>query len=214
MATADGTRAVICQQCRILLDTEYEIVDGAPACDSCAPALKAELRKRQAAAMQLPGGWWTRAGLFGAGAAFAGSAIYACLILATGFEPTFLVIAVGAAVGIALRAGASHKGGLPLQGISVALVYLSMLLAYAVVAAMAAAAGNLGGLTPEIAEFRSQFGDGLGLLAFAISRPFMSGPVGLISLVLGFFAAWRLCAEGQAGAAGGIVDRLANISKD
>lgn len=198
----------------MLLDTEYETVDGAPACDSCAPALKAELRKRQSAALQLPGGWWTRAVLFGAGAAFAGTAIYACLILASGFEPTFLVIAVGAAVGVALRAGAGNKGGVPLQAISVGLVYMSIVLAYAVVAAMASVAGNLGGLTPEIAEFRSQFGDGPGMFAFAVSWPFLSGPVGLISLVLGFFAAWRLCAESQAGAVGGIVERLANISKD
>ncbi|MEP7363664.1 MAG: hypothetical protein ABI972_10445 [Acidobacteriota bacterium] len=199
----------------MLLDTEFEYVDGGPACENCAPGLKAEVRKRQAEGLKLPGGWWTRAILFGAGAAITGSIIYAMIILATGFEATFLVLAIGAAVGIAARAGAGNKGGVPLQLIAVGLVYLSLFIAYAVVAAFALGAGDLGGLTAQMQEFRSEFGDGPGALAFAVSRPFLSGPVGLISLVLGFFAAWRFCSEGEAGRAGqGIWQKLADSSKD
>ena len=215
MDTAQGKKGRICQKCRMLLDTEFELVDGQPACETCAPGLKAELRRQQTAGMKLPGGWWTRSVLFGGGAALASAFIYAMIILATGFEPTFLALAVGAAIGVASRAGAGHKGGTPLQAASIVLVYLSMVLAYMVVALYASAAGNLGGLAGEITEFRTQFGDGFGVFAFAVSRPFMSGPIGLISLVLGLFAAWQFCSEGQVGAsAQGILQRLANSSKD
>ena len=215
MGSTEGKQGVICQKCRVLLDSEFEHVDGQPACDNCAPGLKAEFRARQAASLQLPGGWWTRSILYGGGTSIACALIYAVIVLATGFEPAILAIAIGAAVGMSSRAGAGGMGGVPLQSVAVALVFAAMVSAYAIVAALASSAGALSGLTGEIEGFRSQFGGGAGLFAFAVSRPFMSGAVGLISLVLGFFAAWRFCAGGRAGAAGqDLWQQLANSSKD
>lgn len=184
----------------MLLDTGFESVDGMPACDACAPGLREELRRRQAESLTLPGGWWTRAGLFGGGAALAAAVLYALILIGTGLEPTILALGIGAICGIAARAGAGNKGGLPLQFLAVALTYASMFTAYLLVVLLSNGA--------------QREGEPVDLL-YAISRPFTSGPIGLICLVLGFYLAWRFCAEGKAGeSAQQLWQRLADSSRD
>ncbi|MBK7928791.1 MAG: hypothetical protein IPJ98_15235 [Bryobacterales bacterium] len=200
MASSETTAAPACQRCRILLDARFDIIDGQPACDDCAPGLREELRRRQAESLSLPGGWWTRAALFGSGAALAGALVYALIFIGTGLEPTPLALAIGALCGIAARAGAGNKGGLPLQFLAVGLTYFGMFSAYALVA-----------LFTNGAQHEGQPRD----LFYAITQPFVAGPIGLICLVVGFFLAWRFCAEGKAGeSAQQLWQRLADSSRD
>jgi len=184
----------------MLLDTGFETVDGMPACDVCAPGLREELRRRQAESLTLPGGWCGRAALFGGGAALGVAVLYALILISTGLEPTILAVGIGAICGIAARAGAGNKGGVPLQFLAVGLTYAGMFTAYLLIVLLSPGA--------------QREGESVDLL-YAITRPFTSGPIGLISLVLGFFLAWRFCTEGKAGEpAQQLWQRLADSSRD
>jgi hypothetical protein len=71
-----------------------------------------------------------RAFKYGSLAALAGSVVWGTIIHVTGYELGLIAIAIGYAVGIAVRKGSSGRGGRKFQILAVALTYLSITSSY------------------------------------------------------------------------------------
>jgi hypothetical protein len=71
-----------------------------------------------------------RAALYGAGAALAGSVLYAAVAILLNLEIGIIAIVVGVMVGKAVRAGSKGLGGRPQQILAVALTYFAITTSY------------------------------------------------------------------------------------
>jgi len=71
-----------------------------------------------------------RAALYGAGAALAGSILYAAVAILLNLEIGIIAIVVGVMVGKAVRAGSKGLGGRPQQILAVALTYFAITASY------------------------------------------------------------------------------------
>lgn len=123
-ATNGEAASVVCKACGSTIRREYWHVNGDPACGLCADAARRDGAARPSAIVTL------RAALFGLGAAIVGAIIYYAVIAITDFEIGIVAILTGFIVGWALHRGAGGRGSRPLQLLGVALVYLSIALAY------------------------------------------------------------------------------------
>jgi hypothetical protein len=211
--TTDAPAGLHCGHCRAAIETSYFDVDGAVTCRGCK---EAQARDR---AMRHPGRF-VRAALYGSGAAVLGSLLYYAVSALTGYELGIIGIAVGFAVGVAVKKASRGRGGWAYQGLAVALTYLAIVSTYApaLVGALMAREGAKepsaqvapGGAPapapapPPGAGVAADappptFADalvGLGaLLALLLALPFLAGLENVIGLaIIGFslFEAWKL----------------------
>jgi hypothetical protein len=112
-----------CHFCSSPLASEYYRVRGQAACASCA----ASARSGQAAGPESSA--FTRALLFGAGAAVVGLIGYAAFTIATHLYVGYVALGVGYIVARAMKAGSGGLGGRPYQIAAVILTYLAIALA-------------------------------------------------------------------------------------
>jgi hypothetical protein len=112
-----------CHFCNSPLATEYYRVRGQAACASCAAAA----RSGQAAGSDSSA--FTRALLFGIGAAIVGLVGYAAFTITTHLYVGYIALGVGYIVARAMKAGSGGLGGRPYQIAAVVLTYLAIALA-------------------------------------------------------------------------------------
>jgi hypothetical protein len=155
-----------------------------------------------------------KAAVYGGGAALAGSALYATVAIATGYEIGLIAIAVGWMVGRAIRHGSGGLGGRPQQILAVALTYFSITSGYIPVyihqwskappaSQASTAADQKAGSEAVSGEPLSPAAAILFLLLLAAAAPFLSlgsglsGVIGLVIVYIGLSQAWRLTGRGE-----------------
>ena len=112
-----------CGLCGTPLASEYYRVHGQTACASCASAAQNGQANGQSNTA------FTRALLFGIGAATVGLAGYAAFTIATSFYIGYVALGVGYIVARAMKFGSGGLGGRPFQIVAVILTYLAIALA-------------------------------------------------------------------------------------
>ena len=164
------------------LASEYYRVHGQTACASCASAAQNGQANGQSNTA------FTRALLFGIGAAIIGLAGYAAFTIATSFYIGYVALGVGYIVARAMKFGSGGLGGRPFQIVAVILTYLAIALAEIPIA---------------LWQVRAQIPSGrmlvvvIRLLPIGLTSPIreMRDPIhGLINLVIlfvGLRIAWR-----------------------
>jgi hypothetical protein len=111
-----------CQYCQQPIAGNYYRVNGAIACSSCAETSRTELAKDSHAT-------YTRALLYGIGAAVAGMVLYATFEIATGIIIGYVSLAVGWMVAKAMMQGSKGVGGPRYQVAAALLTYAAVSLA-------------------------------------------------------------------------------------
>ena len=171
-----------CGLCGTPLASEYYRVHGRTACAGCASAAQngeANGQKNTA---------FTRALLFGIGAAIIGLAGYAAFTIATSFYIGYVALGVGYIVARAMKFGSGGRGGRPFQIVAVILTYLAIALAEIPIALWEVRAHLPSGRMLAVA---------IRLLPIGLTSPIreMRDPIhGLINLVIlyvGLQIAWR-----------------------
>jgi hypothetical protein len=112
-----------CHFCSSPLATEYYRVRGQAACASCVAAA------RGGQAVGSDSGAFSRALLFGVGAAVVGLIGYAAFTITTHLYVGYVALGVGYIVAWAMKAGSGGLGGRPYQIAAVVLTYLAIALA-------------------------------------------------------------------------------------
>jgi hypothetical protein len=204
---AEPDAAKTCAACKQLILGEHYQVQNHVICPQC--AAKSQAGKQ--AQKPIP---WVRLVIYGAGAALAGSILYA-IPLAMGFQIGIVALAVGWMVGKAIRNGGYGVGGRPQQILAVTLTYFAISTSFVPatlfitvkhVVAKKAAAKNPSAqpAAPTEAKPAKPLSPGkaiVGLVVLVTISPFLelgSSPVGgLISLFIIFIGlqrAWALTA--------------------
>jgi hypothetical protein len=207
--TSHPDKCTLCQQ---PIATNYYRINGNMACEPCTSQAKPNLPTDSHAA-------YSRAILYGIGAAIVGMIVYALFEIATGIIIGYLAIGVGYLVGKAMKRGSNGRGGRRYQIAAALLTYASVSLAAIPVAihsfknhkpAQTAPAPsnatsqqfpfpNQPASAPE--PKRQPVNIGMALLTLAglgLASPFLEladgvgGIIGLFILFLGIRAAWSL----------------------
>jgi hypothetical protein len=118
-ATAEDA-APSCALCKRPLGSSYFTVNAAITCEDCHHLIATQVKESRGARA------FFRAAAFGAGAAVAGSIAWYAVARITGMEIGLLAIAVGWAVGKAVRKGARGPGAKRYQALAMLLTYLSI----------------------------------------------------------------------------------------
>jgi len=118
--TPSGTQ---CGACKQPIEKTYFHAQGVTVCEGCAERIQTGQQAPPAISL-------ARAALYGAGAALAGSILYAAVSIITGFEIGLIAILVGFMVGKAVRHGSNDRGGRPQQILAVVLTYFAITTSY------------------------------------------------------------------------------------
>jgi hypothetical protein len=203
-----------CTLCKHPITDSYYRINDKMACEPCATLAKPALPADSHAA-------FTRAILYGIGAAIVGMIAYALFEIATGIIIGYLAIGVGYLVGKAMKRGSNNRGGRRYQIAAALLTYISVSMAAVPVAlyqyskhhAPPSAPSRTATSQTNAAAPRPvpQSSDSskvvrnlgillVGLLGIGLSSPFVEltngvgGFIGLFILFLGIRAAWSLTA--------------------
>jgi hypothetical protein len=209
-----------CTLCLQPIAASYYRINGRMACWPCASQAKSTIPADSHAA-------FTRAVLFGIGAAILGMILYALFEIATGIIIGYLAIGVGYLVGKAMKRGSNNRGGRRYQIVAALLTYASVSLAAIPVAihgyknhkpahtatAPSNATGNqfpFLGETATTPDPKPQpASPAMALLTLAglgLASPFLEladgarSIIGLFILFLGIRAAWSLTADTDSSA--------------
>src|SRR5437868_4872092 len=109
-----------CAICKRLLGSTYFTINGSIACEDCHHLVSSQVKESKGARAFL------RAAGFGVAAAIGGSVAWYAVAKITGMEIGLLAIAVGYAVGKAVRHGARGPGARRYQALAMLLTYLSI----------------------------------------------------------------------------------------
>jgi hypothetical protein len=211
LGTAGGDH---CQFCHQPIGLTYYRANDAMTCPACAESMRGELAKDTHAA-------FTRALIFGIGAAILGLVLYATFAIVTGIVIGYASLAVGWIIGKAMITGSKGIGGRRYQVVAVLLTYAAVSMAAIPVMIdyarkhprqlqtqqqKAAPVDNDNLDAPAAQQTGSQsspaFGIALAKLAlWGLASPFlelfgdpMGGLIGLVILFVGMRFAWRFTA--------------------
>jgi len=206
--TTESPASKSCAACKQLISGTYYQVQNRVICPECA----AKIQAGRQAQRPVP---WVRFVIFGAGAALAGSILYA-IPLALGFQIGIVALAVGWMVGKAIRAGSYGAGGRRQQILAVVLTYFAISTSFFPAALFIRAKRSIepkSAVTKQAAPpvhdqvttTRETMSTGkavAGLLVFAIIFPFLelkespaSGLISLFILFIGLQRAWAMTAR-------------------
>lgn len=197
----EGT--ALCVACHTPITGQYFHAQGQVVCPMCADRIQSGQQKAPAASL------W-RAALYGAGAALAGSIIYASVALLFKLEIGLIAILIGFMVGKAVRHGSRGLGGRPQQILAVVLTYFAITTSYIPVFIAAqinkpAAQAQQQKSAEPVAQEKPRMGLGmiLVMLVFlAAAAPFfgltsISGLIGLFIIFIGLQRAWHMTGRGE-----------------
>jgi hypothetical protein len=170
-ATATGGKT--CAVCRKPIEDTYFEAVGSILCASCAARFAAN-----------SGGWpaLSRAALWGAGAALAGTVVWYLIATLLHIELAIIAIAIGYAVGLAVRRGARGVGGWKYQALAMFLTYASIVSSYVPT------------IIRQLSELSAERGP-LTVFGLAFQAPFLGGAnnlIGLVIIAIGLYEAWKL----------------------
>lgn len=203
-----------CVACNTPIEGQYFALNGHTLCPACADMQRPQLAEPSSRD-------YLRAGLYGAGAALAGTTLYFAILALSGYEIGLIAVAVGWLVGKAVQKGARGIGGRKLQIMAVVLTYFSIAGSYMPLIIKYAIENRPGQqqqqqtksqtTTPapsdrstkapvvETAAPAMSVGDfAAGLLmlfGYCLILPFMQGLssiIGLFIIFIGLFEAWKL----------------------
>ena len=166
---------VACRACQGVIPDEYYAVNGQVLCRTCADGLRQRAGGPALGVTQIG-----QAIGFGLGAAIAGTAVYAGVMILANSEWALISIAIGWLVGMAVRKGSGNRGGWQYQVLAAFLTYTSICAAYAAVAWY-----SIGSPSPE------QIGR-IALLMYTL--PFLGGfenVIGWLIIGFGMWQAWQ-----------------------
>lgn len=202
IVTAEPPESQACEACKQLIIGEHYQVNNHVICPQCAARVQAGKQAKK----PLP---WVRFVIFGAGAAVAGSILYA-IPLAMGFQIGIVALVVGYMVGKAIRHASYGTGGRAQQVLAVALTY------FAISASIVPALVFIGvkrGITEQSAPKKSLVAQpakaipslgkmAAGIAVLVVISPFLelksspvSGLISLFILFIGLQRAWVLTAR-------------------
>jgi hypothetical protein len=219
-AEFDQTPSVACAQCKTPLESSYYDVNGQTVCERCRYAIEAALTTGSSS------GRVFRAIGAGVGAAIAGAILYYAVAAISGYEIGLIAIAVGYAVGVAVRWGSGGRGGRGYQVLAVALTYMAIVSTYippivqglierseseqSEQAASADNAATAATSQPSSSLSAPRSGPPAGalglvtmiaiLLAIAAVAPFLQGfenIIGIVIIAIGLWEAWKLTARAE-----------------
>ena len=203
-----GGRSVACGFCKKPVLTEYHQVNQMTACGACRQMVEASLAQRPGAA-----GFLKALGA-GIGAAAAGALVWFLIVKIAHMELGIIAIAVGFAVGCAVRWGTGGRGGKLYQLLAVVLTYLSIVSSYMPVIAdglvqdfrqndsgvtQAAQGGEVAPSAPRshapqtVSQIPLQMW--VLILALACATPFLAGAsnfMGWIIIGIALYQAWKI----------------------
>ena len=179
-----------CERCQQPLTGRFFRLNGQPLCEPCANMAFSASPDGASAA-------FSKAILFGIGAAIVGSILYAVVEIATGWTIGYVALAVGWMVGKAMKLGSQGRGGRRYQIAAAVMTYISVSSANLIVILHAIQKQNPDG--------HIVFGERFALFAakYGLLSPFLelqdgvSGVIGLFILFIGVRAAWTLTAGSE-----------------
>lgn len=203
-----------CAYCQRGIETEYFRVDGNMACESCAQQAQSLIPPDSHKA-------YTKALIFGIGAAIVGCAGYALVTILTGWTIGYAAIGVGYLVGKAMMRGSRGLGGKRYQITAAVLTYAAVALAFipmvmhanskereskpAVTQQSGSSAASADAASQGTSAAKKPIGIGgffvavLMLLGIGLVSPFLEivsspggGLIGLFIIFIGISTAWRL----------------------
>lgn len=124
MEPRDGAAAASCAACQRTIPDVYFEAAGRVFCEACRDSVLATQSGGSGAARLV------KALVFGAGAAAVSAVVWYAIVKLTGYELGIIAIAVGFAVGAAVRIGAEQRGGWAYQAIAVLFTYLAIAASY------------------------------------------------------------------------------------
>jgi hypothetical protein len=204
MEPRDGAEQGTCSACgRGIPDTYYEAA-GRVFCEPCRDAVAAALTGGSGVARL------SKALVFGTAAAAASAVVWYAIVKLTGYELGIIAVAVGFAVGGAVRMGAERRGGWAYQTIAVVLTYLAIAASYVPLvveefreeatnaanrtsAADPAADATSSPIPPEIDEKALL----LGAVVLSFTMPVLqategTGFIGLLIVCFALYEAWKI----------------------
>jgi hypothetical protein len=161
-----------CASCQRAIGDTYFEAAGRIFCEPCRDAVMASLERGSGVSRLV------KALLFGSGAAAGSAVVWYGITELTGYQLGIVAIAVGFAVGGAVRAGAEQRGGLAYQAIAVVLTYLAIAASY-----VPNALEHFGDRTGEAIAFS---------LIVPVARVAQGGFIGLLIVGFALYEAWKI----------------------
>ena len=204
MEPREETAESTCSACRRSIPDTYFEAAGRIFCEPCRDTVMASLRGGSGASRLL------KALLFGIGAAAVSAVVWYGIVKLTGYELGIIAVAVGFAVGGAVRAGAEQRGGWAYQTIAVVLTYLAIATSYVPMvmetfraqaaqdASQAAVAGSEAGAAPPseaprpVPEAVWLFAAIVASLALPVFQVMDGQIIGLLIVGFALYEAWKI----------------------
>jgi hypothetical protein len=204
MEPREGTARSTCSACQRSIPETYFEAAGRIFCEPCRDAVMATLRGGSGASRLM------KALVFGTAAAAVSAVVWYGIVKLTGYELGIIAVAVGFAVGGAVRMGAEHRGGWAYQTLAVVLTYLAIATSYvpmvmdafraqsAEEASAPAAAGSGGGeATPSeaprpVPEAVWVVGAIITSLALPVFQVMNGQFIGLLIVGFALYEAWKI----------------------
>jgi hypothetical protein len=169
-ATAAAKSCAVCR--KPIADAYFEAV-GSILCANCAARFAANAGSFPAL---------SRAALWGAVVALGGTIVWYAITTLLHIELAIIAIAIGYAVGLAVRRGARGVGGWKYQALAMFLTYASIVSSYVptIIRQLSEASAERGPVT---------------VFTYAFQAPFLGGAnnlIGLLIIAIGLYEAWKL----------------------
>jgi hypothetical protein len=172
--------AVSCASCQRTIPELYYEAAGRVFCPPCKGAFELALAGGSRAARLLA------ALAYGTAAAAVSAVAWYAIVKLTGYELGIVALAVGLAVGLAVRAGSQGRGGWPYQMMAVALTYLAIAASY-----LPLVVAGFREQVPETEELILWVSAALFALALPVWQVTEGGFIGVLIVGFALFEAWR-----------------------
>jgi hypothetical protein len=196
MEPREGAAETSCAACQRRISDVYFEAAGRIFCATCRDGVLAAQAGGSGAARL------AKALVFGVGAAAVSAVVWYAIVKLTGYELGIIAIAVGFAVGVAVRTGSEQRGGWAYQAIAVLFTYLAIAASYvplvtesfrAQVAAETAQTADAPAAPPAIDETALR----VSAVLVAVQIPVLqategTGIIGLLIVGFALYEAWRI----------------------
>lgn len=170
-----------CTACKTPIQNVYHMANGQVICPGCRIRLEGAGQADEGPAVR-----FFRAALYGAGAAVAGTIIYALMLL-TGWNLALVAILVGFMVGRAVQVGSRERGGWPYQLLAVGLTYMSIVTSFVPTIVSGMRRGGDMSDVPVVFQYLVGFFLAIPMPFLIITTDFLT----VVILAIGLYQAWK-----------------------